>query len=104
MTDEPAEARVPTTFEMVEDVLGLVSGVAVSAFMLPGLTLCLPALVVLAVVVLVPLVAAVAIAALLAAVLTIPWLLVRYARSLRSRRERPALGRSPAVGTGMQSA
>jgi hypothetical protein len=79
-------ADEPTVLEMLESVLLLISGAVVAAPMLPGLTLCVPALALLAVAVLVPVVAAAALVTLVGVVVAIPYLLVRFIRSVRSHR------------------
>ena len=80
----------PTVLEMLESVLLLISGVVVAAPMLPGFTLCVPALILLAIVILVPVLAAAALGTLVVAILAIPYLLVRSIRSIGSRRPAPA--------------
>jgi hypothetical protein len=80
---------VPYGLEMLESVLLLITGAVVAAPMLPGFTLCVPALVLLAVVVVAPLAAAAALVTLAVATLAIPYLLVRSIRSIRSRRAAP---------------
>ena len=72
--------------EMLESVVILIGGAVVAAPMLPGFTLCIPALIVLTVAILVPVLAAVALATLVGVVLAIPYLLVRSVRSVRSHR------------------
>jgi hypothetical protein len=90
MTDTRGQSGLPTAFEMLESVLLLITGGVLAAPMLPGFTLCVPGLILLAVVVLVPLIAGAALVTLAAVILAIPYLLVRYIRSIGSRRTAPA--------------
>jgi hypothetical protein len=87
--------------EMLESVVLLISGAVVAAPMLPGLTLCVPALALLAVAVVVPILAAAALATLVAVVLAIPYLLVRFIRSISSRRPAPAPEAVPMLAVDM---
>jgi hypothetical protein len=103
MTDTRAPSDPPTAFEMLESVLLLISGAVVGAPMLPGFTLCVPVLVLLAVVVLASLVAVAALVTLVVAILAIPYLLVRSIRTIRSHRATPVPARRGAqrgVGSG----
>jgi hypothetical protein len=84
MTDTRGPSDPATAFEMLESVLLLISGAVVAAPMLPGFTLCIPVLLLLAVVVLASLVAAAALVTLVVAILAIPYLLVRSIRSHRA--------------------
>ena len=82
-TSEPA-----TPLEMGEELLMLVTGVVITAPMLPGFLLCVPVLGALAFAVIIPL-AAVGLAFLaLGAALAAPVLLFRAARALRPRRRK----------------
>jgi hypothetical protein len=99
MIDEYGEPELPTAFAMVEALLLSITGIAVSAPVLPGFLLCVPAFVFFSLGVIVPLVAAAALvtlAALAGAVLAMPYLL---ARSILGRRRRRSLARrkSPPV-------
>jgi hypothetical protein len=85
MTDARGESELPTPFEMGESVLLLITGAVLAAPMLPGFTLCVAGLIVLAVVVVAPVVAAAALITLAAAILAIPYALVGSIRSIRSR-------------------
>ena len=94
MTVTRGQSDLPTAFEMLESVLLLITGAVISAPILPGFTLCVPVLGMLAVVVVAPLVVATALVTLAAAILATPYLLVRLLvrsiRSIRSRRTAPA--------------
>ena len=92
------QSDLPTAFEMLESVLLLITGAVVAAPMLPGFTLCVPGLILLAVVVLAPLVAVAVLVTLAAAILAIPYLLVRSTGRLRSRRAAPGRRAGEAAG------
>ena len=94
----------PTVLEMLESVLTLITGVVIAAPMLPGFTLCVPALATLAIAVLVPVLAIAALATLVGVVVAIPYLLVRSIAGIRSRRAAPALVSTPVPATGSRAA
>ena len=100
MTDARGQSDLPTAFEMLESVLVLITGAVLAGPMLPGFTLCVAGLMVMAIVVLAPLVAAAALVALAAAIAALPYLLVRSIRSVRARRTAPAPASvaSPSLG------
>jgi hypothetical protein len=98
MTDARGRSDLPTAFEMLESVLLMITGAVVTAPMLPGFTLCVPGLILLAVVVLTPVAAAAALVTLAAAILAIPYLLVRSIGSIRSRRAAPTRRAGEAAG------
>jgi hypothetical protein len=89
MTDASSQSELPTAFEMLESVLLLITGAVVAAPMLPGFTLCVPALAAVAVVVLAPVVAVAAVVTLVGAILAVPYLLVRSLGSIRWHRVAP---------------
>jgi hypothetical protein len=84
MTDTHHQSDLPTAFEMLESVLVLITGAVVAAPILPGFTLCVAGLILLAVIVIAPLIAAAALVTLAGAILAIPYLLVRSIRSHRA--------------------
>lgn len=90
MTDPRSQPNHPTSFEMLESILLLITGTVLAGPMLPGFVLTVPALVVVGVAVLAPVVAVAALVALAGAILAIPYLLVRAARGTRARRTTPA--------------
>ncbi len=92
MTDTRAQHEPRTAFELFESVTDLISGAAVGAATLPGLTLCVPALGMLVAVVIAALAAAAALVTLAGAILAIPYLVVRCIRSIRTRRAARAPG------------
>lgn len=84
-------ARETAVLDDLEAVLmAATSGFAVAAPMLPGFTLCIPALGFLAVVLIVPVLAVAALVTLAMAILATPYLLLRSLRSIASRRPAPA--------------
>jgi membrane-associated phospholipid phosphatase len=86
MSSTATQASLPSTSELVEGVLFYPIALVISATILPGMTLCIPALVFVAALVLIPLVA-VAIALLVtAAVVAAPFLAVRGVRRVHARR------------------
>jgi hypothetical protein len=86
MSSTATQSSLPATSELVEGVLFYPVALVVSATIVPGFTLCIPALVFVAVLVLIPLVAIAIVALLTAAVVAAPFLLVRGVRALRGRR------------------
>jgi len=86
MSSTRTQSSLPPTSELVEGVLFYPIALVVSATIFPGLTLCIPGLIVVAVLLLIPLVAMALVVALAAAVLTAPFVLVRAVRRLRERR------------------
>ena len=89
---------------MLESVLLLITGAVVAAPMLPGLTLCVPALVLLAVAVLLPIIAVAALATLVGVVPAIPYLLVHSIGDIRSRMADRAPVPPPVPATGTRTA
>ena len=101
MKDACGQSPLPTGFELVESVLLSFSAIAVGAFALPGLTLCVPGIAFVAMVVLAPVVAVTALAAVVGTIVAVPYLLVRSIRAIRARRAAaPAAGRSPSLAQG----
>ena len=100
MTNARNHTDPPTALDMLDSVLVLVTGAVLAGPMLPGFTLCVAGLIVLAAVVLVPLLAAAVLVALAAAILAMPYLLVCSVRSIRARRTAaaPASVASPSLG------
>jgi hypothetical protein len=91
----------PTVLEMLESVVLLITGTVVGAAMLPGFTLCVPALVLLTIAVLVPVLAVAALVTVVVGILAIPYLLVRSIRSISSRRPAPAPEAVPMLAVDM---
>jgi hypothetical protein len=77
---------LPSTSELVEGILFYPIALVISATILPGFTLCIPALLFVTVPLLIPLVAMAIVALLVAAVIAVPVVLVRAVRGLRERR------------------
>jgi hypothetical protein len=95
----------PTPSEWVEGILFDPIAVVVSATMLPGFTLCIPALIFAAALVIIPLAAVALVVVVVAAIFVTPFALVRGVRVLRERRaesrrssRRPVIGRAAAAG------
>jgi hypothetical protein len=84
--------HVPPASEIAESVLLLITGAVLAGPMLPGFLLTVPALILFALVVLTPLVAVTTLVTLAGAILAIPYLLVRWIRSIRSRRAEAGSG------------
>jgi hypothetical protein len=76
---------LPPTSELVEGILFYPVALVVSATILPGFTLCIPALLFVTVPILIPLVALAIVVLLVGAVVTAPFLLVRGVRALHAR-------------------
>ena len=81
-----SSTATPSTSELVEGVLFYPIALVVSATVCPGLTLCVPGLILLAAFVIIPLVAMAIVALLAAAVVAAPFLSVRAVRRIRERR------------------
>jgi hypothetical protein len=86
MSTTATQSRLPSTSELVEGVLFYPIALVVSATIVPGMVLCIPALVFVAALVLIPVVAITIVALVAAAVVAAPYLLVRQVRALRERR------------------
>ena len=87
----------PTVLEMLESVVLLITGTVVGAAILPGFTLCVPALVLVGL----PLLAVAALVTVVVGILAIPYLLVRFIRSIGSRRPAPAPETVPMLAVDM---
>jgi hypothetical protein len=83
MTGMRDQSGLPTALDVLESVLILITGAALAGPILPGFTLCVAGLIVLAVAVLAPLVVLVTLAG---AILAIPYLVVGSIRRIRARR------------------
>lgn len=100
MTDAQ-QSDQPTAFEMLEGVLLLITGVTVSAPMLPGFLLTVPVLVSVTIVALLPVVALALVAALIGTIVMVPVLLVRSLGNLRLRLTTHTPRRSPRMAPNM---
>jgi hypothetical protein len=101
MSDLRTQSDLPTPSEWVEGVLFYPISVVVSATMLPGFTLCIPALLFGTALILIPLAAVALVVVVVAAIVAAPFALVRGVRALherraasRSRSRRPVIGRA----------
>ncbi len=92
MSSTNTQSSLPSTSELVEGVLFYPIALLVSATIFPGLTLCIPGLILFAALVLIPLVAIALLVVVVAAVFAAPVLLVRAVRALRERRAARVLG------------
>jgi hypothetical protein len=86
MSDLHTQSDRPTISEWVEGILFYPIAVVVSATMLPGFTLCIPALLFATAVIAIPLVAVALVVAAVAAIVAAPFALVRGVRALHERR------------------
>ena len=86
MNSAHTQSSLPPTDELVEGLLFYPIALVVSATIFPGLTLCIPGLIILTALILIPLVAVALVVVVAAAVLAAPFVLVRAVRRLRERR------------------
>jgi hypothetical protein len=84
--DDMTSPTTPSWSELIEGVLFYPTALVISATILPGMVLVIPALAFVAALILIPIVAISLVAALGAAVVASPFLLVRGIRALRARR------------------
>jgi hypothetical protein len=86
MSNARSRSDLPSTSELVEGSMFCPIALVASATVCPGLTLCIPGLILVTALVLIPLVAMAIVVLLAAAVLAVPVVLVRVIRGLGRRR------------------
>jgi hypothetical protein len=86
MTAARTQPDPPAVSELVEGVLFYPIALVISATIFPGLTLCIPGLILMAAFVIIPLAAVALVLGLVAAIAAAPWALVRGVRALLAKR------------------